>query len=118
MIVTSIPSRGSRRSALKALAGSVAAASAFRLPGLSGRVAAQEATPAATPVATGSDPQFLFVQLAGEGGWAPKPGEPGVYLLTLTGVGAQTLYFSDRPDRIYGTMATDQFLDRLSASMR
>lgn len=75
--------------------------------------AAQDATPAASPDATAGDKTFLFVQLADQGSWTPKPDEPGVYLLTLIGTGEQTLFFSDRPDRIVGTVATDQFLDVL-----
>jgi hypothetical protein len=76
-------------------------------------VAAQDASPAATPVAEGSHPVFLFVQLADSGTWEPKSGEDGTFLLTLQGTGEQTLYFSDRPERIVGTVPTDQFLDEL-----
>jgi hypothetical protein len=75
------------------------------------------ATPAAvqdaTPEAITEHPTFLFVQLADRGTWTPKPDEDGVYLLTLSGTGEQTLYFSDRPERIVGTVETDRFLDAL-----
>jgi len=43
----------------------------------------------------------------------PKPDEPGVYLLTLFGASNQTVFFSDRPDRIVGTVPTDCFLGAL-----
>ena len=85
-------------------------------PGLSEgatALAAQDATPLASPEAASEHPALLFVQLANAGSWAPKPEDDGVYLLTLTGVGSQTLYFCDRADRIVGTVPTDQFLDSL-----
>lgn len=75
-------------------------------------VSAQDATPA---VAEGG-PAFLFVQLFEQGTWTPKPDEEGIYLLTLTGAGAQTLFFSDRPDRIVGTVDTSRFLEGLGFS--
>ncbi len=107
--------RLSRRHALAA-AGLSALAVAARIQPL----AAQDATPAAPPATPepapadeSAHPAFLFVQLAESGTWAPKPGEEGVYLLTLRGTGDQTLYFSDRPDRITGTMDTERFLDAL-----
>ncbi len=106
----SLGTRLTRRNALASgVAGLSAAALLSRLPGAS----AQDATPLASPVAETSHPAFLFVQLADSGTWMPKPDEDGVYLLTLSGAGEQTLYFSDRPDRIVGTVPTDQFLDSL-----
>lgn len=103
---------GRRQTRRQALAGAAGIALFGGVSGASA-LAAQDATPAATPVAAGSSPTFLFVQMADSGSWAPKPGEDGVYLLTLRGTGEQTLYFSDRPERIVGTMPTDQFLDTL-----
>ena len=58
-------------------------------------------------------PAFLFVQLAESGSWRPKPDVEDVYELTLLGVGSQSLYFSDRPDRVVGTVPTDRFLEAL-----
>lgn len=55
----------------------------------------------------------MFVQTAQRGSFGPKPGEPGVYELTLENTSAQTIYFSDRPDRIVGTVPTDTFLEAL-----
>src|SRR4051812_33176550 len=78
-----------------------------------GALAAQEATPEPSPDAMELGPSFLFVQLAERGSWRPKPDEPGVYLLTLFGASNQTIYFSDRPERIVGTVPTDRFLGAL-----
>lgn len=103
-------SLSARRSRRQALAGGVAGLSALAVSGRSLGALAQEATPES---ATEHNPVFLFVQLADRGTWTPKPGEDGVYLLTLSELGEQTLYFSDRPDRIVGTVPTDQFLDSL-----
>jgi hypothetical protein len=102
--------RFSRRAALAAGGAGAAGLTAVAL-GAAGRPAslAQDATPAAGA----GGPAFLFVQLFEQGTWAPKPGEEGVYLLTLAGAGTQTLYFSDRPERIVGTVPTDRFLDAL-----
>jgi hypothetical protein len=75
-------------------------------------IASPGASPAASPAA-GAGPEFLFVQVFAEGTWTPKPDDDGVYLLTLTGHTAQTIYFSDRPERIVGTLPTREFLDRL-----
>lgn len=102
-LTMSLGTKLSRRHALALGAASLASA------GLARVTTAQDATPAAVT----EHPAFLFVQLADAGTWTPKPGEDGVYLLTLSGTGEQTLYFSDRPDRIVGTMPTDQFLDAL-----
>lgn len=71
---------------------------------------AQEATPAADDDA---NPVFLFVQLAESGTWSPSDESPEIFLLSLTGVSSQTIYFSDRPDRIVGTMETPTFLENL-----
>ena len=88
------------------------------------RLAAQDATPAATPAGFPSDPhpsenavvpkpEFLFVQLFESGAWSPKTGEDGVFVLTLHGTAAETIYFSDRPERIVGMTPMDQFLQGL-----
>jgi hypothetical protein len=96
-------SRLTRRSAITTSAAAAATALAAR------SVVAQDATPAA-----GSDKlSFLFVQLASDGTWQQKADEPGVYTLTLSGASDQTLFFSDRPERIVGTVPTDQFFDGL-----
>jgi len=79
---------------------------------------AQDATPPAaepqaTPAAAGENPSFLFVQLFDHGTWTRDSGDDSVFLLNLTGAAAQTLFFSDRPERIVGTVDTAQFLDTL-----
>lgn len=83
------------------------------------QTSAQEATPvSATPVGSdeGDHLFFMFVQVAQSGGITPKPGEDGVYQVTLDGAFAQTVYFSDRPDRIVGSVAMDQFIEGLGFS--
>jgi hypothetical protein len=84
---------------------------------------AQEATPGPTD---GENPVFMFVQTfaAGRGEVNPGAGTPtpdgtpvagggARFLLTLEGHTGQTIYFSDRPDRIVGAAPTEQFLDGL-----
>jgi hypothetical protein len=56
---------------------------------------------------------YLFVQQARAGTFVPVPGEEGRFALTLTGVTPQTIYFSDRPQRIVGQAAMQPFLDAL-----
>ncbi len=88
---------------------------------------AQDATPAASPAAFPSDPhpsadsavthpEYLFVQPFDAGTWAPKPGEEGTYVLTLSGAAGETTYFADRPERITGLAPTQPFLDGLGFS--
>lgn len=111
--------RFSRRTALR---GGSAGFAAVALGALAGSAAAQEATPAtqeATPVAgaaTSTKTIYLFAQPFDSGTWSPNPGEPGTYLLTLKGDVGQTVYFSDRPERIFGLAPTQQFLDGLGFS--
>ena len=74
--------------------------------------AAQEATLAAEK-GEEHHPVFLFVQLAEQGTWGPSEESPDVFLLTLARVSSQTVYFTDRPDRIVGAMETSGFLESL-----
>jgi hypothetical protein len=74
---------------------------------------AQDTTPVAPPSDFAMDASFLFVQLFAQGSWEPKPDEAGIWILTLSGTSGQTLYFSDRPERIVGTVPSQQFLDAL-----
>ena len=75
--------RLSRRGALIAGGGGLAAA-LLGVARPSGRT--QDATPAASPAASAAaEEQDLFVQVFEAGTWAPVPGEPGTYTLTLTG---------------------------------
>lgn len=95
--------RATRRATIGAVVSGFAAATLNR------SAAAQEATP--TP--EDEYPQFLFVQLADQGTWVPSPDEPGVFLLSLSGATSQTLFFSDRPQRIVGTVPTSQLIATL-----
>jgi hypothetical protein len=111
--------RLTRRTALRHGGAGVAAAAAS----VGVRASAQDATPAATPAAAVGTPAadrrtsdgFLFVQTFVGGSFGPKPGEenPAQYLLELTGAPERTIYFSDRPNRVTGSIPTQQFLDRI-----
>jgi hypothetical protein len=99
--------RLSRRRAL-ARGGAGLAAGALAATGLSAAMA-QDATPSAEPVSD-RGPTMLFIQSFRQGSIAPKVGEDGIYTLKLEQGLGQTIYFSDRPDRIVGATPTDQFL--------
>jgi hypothetical protein len=86
---------------------------------LSRPTAAQEAT----PVPETGTPSFLFVQTALTGTLTPNPhagtpsprdspvpGGGAPYLLSLEGHHGETVFFSDRPERIFGEAPTEQFL--------
>jgi hypothetical protein len=90
-----------------------------------GGTAAQDATPTpgAMPAADGDHPFFMFVQTAASGrgevnpdagtptaDGTPVPGGGASFLVTLEGHTGQTVYFSDRPDRVAGAVATEDFL--------
>jgi hypothetical protein len=79
---------------------------------------AQDATPVASPTADPSaiHPEFLFLQSFASGTVAPKEGAEGTYTLTLQHGLGQTVYFSDRPERIVGVVPTTTFLDGLGFS--
>jgi hypothetical protein len=74
-------------------------------------LAIQDGTP--TPTAASSDAAFLFVQTFESGRWTSNPSGDGSFSLSLTGHAAETIYFSDRPERIVGTVPTHQFLGAL-----
>jgi hypothetical protein len=117
-LVQRLAVRSSRRTALHA--GAALAATGLLTAGNAG---AETATPVATPGfpadphpsadSAMTHPEYLFVQPFDAGTWEPKSGEDGTYLLTLTGVAADTTYFSDRPERITGLAPTQPFLDGL-----
>ncbi|MGD9711658.1 MAG: hypothetical protein AB7V46_06280 [Thermomicrobiales bacterium] len=90
-----------------------------------GHVSARQAMSDATPEPD-EKPVFLFVQTALLGravmnsdagsptaNGTPVAGGGASYLLTLEGHSGQTIYFSDRPDRIVGAMPTEDFLENL-----
>jgi hypothetical protein len=102
--------RLSRRTALAAaaLAGFGGAALATR------GVAAHDGTP--HPV-EGGDAAFLFVQSGFTSGILDQATE-GIqsWMLTLQGAPHQTVFFSDRPERIAGAISTERFLETLDFS--
>jgi hypothetical protein len=71
---------------------------------------AQTAAHDATPSPESDTTHFLFVQTFGAGSLAPKDGEPGLLTLTADHLAGQTVYFSDRPERIVGLVSTERFL--------
>lgn len=84
----------------------------------------------ATPDPTTDDATFLFVQSATSGTFtvnagaatpavagSPTPGGDADYLLTLEGHTGNTVFFSDRPERIFGEASTQTFLDNLGFSV-
>ena len=73
---------------------------------------AKDATPDvnATPVSA-DDIEVLFVQTFSSGALVPDPATEGAFTLTLEDGTGQTVYFSDRPDRVAGTLTDAQFLD-------
>jgi hypothetical protein len=103
--------RLSRRKAMTGVTASVAAG-ALATAGLS-RAAAQDATPESSPVAPNNThgPATLFLQAFQSGSVAPMDAENGTYTVTLERGLGQTIYFSDRPDRIVGATPTVDFLE-------
>ncbi|MGC4105800.1 MAG: hypothetical protein QM753_05490 [Thermomicrobiales bacterium] len=83
--------------------------------------AAEDATPVASPAAspvpattTGEPPSFLFVQSAATGSFTASTTSSagtGTHTLTLNGHTGGTIYFSDRPERIFGNAPTGRFLE-------
>lgn len=73
-------------------------------------IAAQAATP--EPDAE-HGPEMLFVQSFQTGSITPVEGEEGRYTVTLEHGLGQTIYFSDRPNRIVGASPTPRFLGSL-----
>ena len=108
--------RRSRRRAIAEAGGGLAAAALAAGLGRTATVQAQEATPGmpATPAAAGGHKiAFLFLQAFKSGRVEPKEGVDGRYTLTLEQGLGQTIYFSDRPDRVVGAAPTPEFLDGL-----
>ena len=108
--------RLSRRTALAAGGGGLAAALLAARSSGTAQDATPDSSPGASPAASpaaGAGPELLFVQVFQAGTWTPMPDADGVFLLTLSGHAAQTVYFSDRPERLVGTIPTRDFLDRL-----
>ena len=117
-LTRSLSSRLTRRTAFQASGLGLAAGLAVTT---SLQASAQESTP--EPLA--ADAMFLFVQTASGGTFAANAaagtpaadsvtaGDGADYLLTLTGHAGNTVYFSDRPELIFGEAPTQTFLDGL-----
>ena len=81
-------------------------------------VASAQGTPTAGEELMADD-ATLFVQTAAGGTFLPNTlaspgsGEHGTHLLTLSGHAGQTIHFSDRPQRNFGSLATTAFLEAL-----
>jgi hypothetical protein len=99
--------RLSRRQAMRQ-GGAVAGAGALAAAGIAKSASAQEAT----PEAEGEKVEFLFLQSFQKGS-IQKAGEDGTYTLTLEQGLGQTIYFSDRPERMVGAAPTADFLKGL-----
>ena len=108
-----LSSRLSRRKAITKATG-VAAGTTFAA--LTTRhLAAQPAPPEASPVATTPDKtEFLFVQTAASATLTPET--DATYRLAMQGHTGGTIYFSDRPQRIFGEAPTPIFLENLGFS--
>lgn len=77
-------------------------------------IPAPGATAIATPAVESAKPtMFLFLQSFETGSLMPVAGTPGHYTLTLRQGLGETVYFSDRPQKIVGTMPTPSFLEGL-----
>jgi hypothetical protein len=121
--------RRSRRQAMLA-GGTGLAAGALAATGLHRHATAQEATPIASQDATpsaGATPtadvigeertsQTLFLQAFQSGSIAPKTDADGHYVLTLEHGLGQTVFFTDRPERVVGVTPTAEFLANVGFS--
>jgi hypothetical protein len=76
--------------------------------------AARDATPGAAAAARKRT--YLFLQSFESGSITQEAGNPDTYTLTLAHGLGQTVYFSDRPDRVVGAGPTAQFLQGLGFS--
>jgi hypothetical protein len=93
-----------RRGAIGAAAGGLSLAFAGeRL------AAARQGTPVAGATPDAESVTVLFVQSAASGTLAAKEGAEGVFELSLSGVSAHTIWFSDRPAREAGVIETGTF---------
>lgn len=120
-LTRSLSSRLFRRTALQASGRGLAAAGLTAAPL---RAASQDTR--ATPDPLSDDATFLFVQSAAQGTFAANPGAGTAsadgtpvagggadYLRTLEAHTGNTVFFSDRPERIFGEAPTQTFLDNL-----
>lgn len=97
MDTTSATSRRNLLASAAALAGIAPLA-------LASQAGAEEATPAP------DEETLLFVQVAESGTAEPVEGEAGRYRVSLVNGSGQTLFFSDRPERLAGLLRTSKFM--------
>jgi|GEM_PF-2322880 len=57
-----------------------------------------------------SKTSFIFIQTATSGSFTPVSGKTGEFILELRDVSHDTVYVSDRPERIVGAVQTGKFL--------
>ena len=105
-LARTVAGRLTRRAALGAGGAGIVATA---LDALGRRATAQDATPATSPAAGREPVSLLFVQSFARGSLVPKAGEAGSYTLTLAEEQGPTIYFSDRPNRLVGTLPTERF---------
>jgi hypothetical protein len=113
--------RAHRRAALQAGGAGVVAALSVAGTHL---VTAQDATPVAGDTlpdtvhlgAAAPPSEFLFVQSFASGSIVPVDGQSDLFTLRLDGTNPQTVFFSDRPERVFGLATTSAFLEGLGFS--
>ena len=111
-----LSSRTSRRSTVLGTSAAVVSAATLGAFHASAQNATPVETPAASPVPTDIEKvPFLFVQSASSATFAENTdaNDTADYLLTMKGHTGGTVYFSDRPERIFGEAPTQKFLDGL-----
>lgn len=101
--------RLSRRAAISATGG-IAAFGLAQAAGTAQDPTSAPSNDAAPTVGDGTDVQFLFVQTFGAGSLRSSDDGDGLMTLTADHLAGQTIYFSDRPERIVGMLPTETFL--------
>ncbi len=105
--------RVTRRAAIRAAAaGTVGLAAVATHRAAVAQDATPEASPVASPAATDVGPA-LYIQTFTEGTWTPVTGDPGSYVLTLTGVAESTVVFPDGEPRAVTTIPTEDALEAI-----
>lgn len=103
--------RLSRRQAITTGGTSLVAGAALTTGIAPPSVAARQATPVPGP-----DIELLYLQSFQSGTLSPTDGSTGGYSLTLDHSLGETVYFSDRPNRVVGTMPTADFITAFEAA--
>jgi hypothetical protein len=107
-LAASFGKRISRRDAMKT---GVIGVGGVTLAGVTSSTLAHDATPEASPVALDTDTtSFMFVQTFGAGSIDAATDGVETLLLVADHLAGQTLFFSDRPERIVGMVPTEAFL--------